>query len=113
MWMGSIDFIYSPSVTIPSVPSAPMKSFVVSNPVDDFLALCLVLMTLPEGSTAVCNIGRTVSQRIVFYERRRWKNANHVKEPLAFCSAVPHRVRYDSKKGKLAAVIIVVVADCR
>jgi len=42
-----------PSVTIPSVPSAPMNSLVRSKPADDFLALCLVLMTSPEGRTTV------------------------------------------------------------
>ena len=43
----------SPSVTIPSVPSAPMNSLVASNPADDFLALLRVFMTSPFGSTAV------------------------------------------------------------
>jgi len=43
-----------PSVTIPSVPSAPMKSLVVSNPAEDFLDLRRVLMTSPEGRTTVC-----------------------------------------------------------
>lgn len=42
-----------PSVTMPRVPSAPMKSFVVSKPVADFLALLRVLMTSPDGSTTV------------------------------------------------------------
>jgi hypothetical protein len=69
-----------PSVTIPSVPSAPINSFVKSNPADDFLngrekqaaisrrygthrtplinpkshlARCLVLMTSPSARTAV------------------------------------------------------------
>lgn len=42
-----------PSVTMPNVPSAPMNSFVVSIPADDFLALCRVLMTFPFGNTTV------------------------------------------------------------
>ena len=42
-----------PSVTIPRVPSAPMNSFVVSKPAEDFLALLRVLMTLPLGRTTV------------------------------------------------------------
>ena len=42
-----------PSVTMPRVPSAPIKSFVVSKPADDFRARLRVLMTLPEGSTTV------------------------------------------------------------
>ena len=41
------------SVTIPSVPSAPMNSFVVSNPALDFRALWRVLITSPEGNTTV------------------------------------------------------------
>lgn len=42
-----------PSVTIPKVPSAPMKSLVVSKPVADFLARLRVFITSPEGNTAV------------------------------------------------------------
>ena len=42
-----------PSVTIPSVPSAPMKSLVVSNPADDLRARLRVLMTFPFGRTTV------------------------------------------------------------
>ncbi len=42
-----------PSVIIPKVPSAPMKSFVKSKPDADFLARLLVLMTSPLGSTTV------------------------------------------------------------
>lgn len=42
-----------PSVMMPSVPSAPMNSFVVSNPADDFLALLRVFMTSPLGRTTV------------------------------------------------------------
>lgn len=44
----------TPSVTIPNVPSAPMKSFVVSKPAEDFRERLLVLMTSPDGSTTVC-----------------------------------------------------------
>lgn len=40
------------SVTIPSVPSAPIKSFVKSKPAADLRALLRVLMTLPFGNTA-------------------------------------------------------------
>lgn len=42
-----------PSVMIPKVPSAPMKSFVVSKPAADFLARRLVLTICPFGRTAV------------------------------------------------------------
>lgn len=42
------------SVTMPSVPSAPMKSLVVSNPVADLRARERVLMTSPDGRTTVC-----------------------------------------------------------
>lgn len=45
-----------PSVMIPRVPSAPMKSLVVSNPAEDFLDLRRVFMTSPEGNTTVCNV---------------------------------------------------------
>lgn len=43
-----------PSVTMPRVPSAPMNSFVVSNPADDLRDLRRVLMTSPDGRTTVC-----------------------------------------------------------
>lgn len=43
----------SPSVIIPSVPSAPMKSLVVSKPAEDFRARRRVLITLPDGRTTV------------------------------------------------------------
>lgn len=45
---------FLPSVTIPRVPSAPMKSFVVSNPAEDLRARLRVLMTSPDGRTTVC-----------------------------------------------------------
>jgi hypothetical protein len=45
-----------PSVTIPRVPSAPINSFVVSNPAADFRALLRVLITSPDGRTAVCEV---------------------------------------------------------
>ena len=38
---------------IPRVPSAPMKSLVVSNPADDLRDLRRVLITSPEGKTTV------------------------------------------------------------
>ena len=44
---------YLPSVTIPRVPSAPIKSLVVSKPADDFRALRLVFITSPLGRTTV------------------------------------------------------------
>jgi hypothetical protein len=48
----------TPSVTTPRVPSAPMKSLVVSNPADDFLALLRVLITCPSGRTTVFSVHR-------------------------------------------------------
>lgn len=42
-----------PELTIPRVPSAPMNKFVRSGPAELFLALDRVVMTSPEGSTAV------------------------------------------------------------
>jgi hypothetical protein len=42
-----------PSVTMPSVPSAPIKSLVVSKPAEDLRARRRVLITLPEGRTTV------------------------------------------------------------
>lgn len=78
---------YRPSVTIPSVPSAPMKSLVVSNPADDFLALCLVLMTSPLGSTTV----------YIFYEflhlNAKHKPTYRIKEPFSLRSTVSHGIR--------------------
>jgi hypothetical protein len=41
------------SVTIPSVPSAPMKSLVISGPAADLRARERVLMISPEGRTTV------------------------------------------------------------
>ena len=42
------------SVTMPSVPSAPMNNFVVSNPADDLRERRRVLITSPDGRTTVC-----------------------------------------------------------
>jgi hypothetical protein len=36
-----------------TIPSAPIKSFVVSKPADDFLDLRRVLITSPDGKTIV------------------------------------------------------------
>jgi hypothetical protein len=41
------------SVTMPRVPSAPINSFVVSNPADDLRERRLVLITSPDGRTTV------------------------------------------------------------
>ena len=41
------------SVTIPNVPSAPMKSLVISGPAADLRARERVLITSPEGRTTV------------------------------------------------------------
>ena len=48
--------ILAPSVTIPSVPSAPMNNLVRSNPAEHFRARCRVFITSPEGRTAVLNM---------------------------------------------------------
>ena len=55
-----------PSVIIPSVPSAPMNSFVVSNPADDLRDRRRVLITSPDGSTTVCRVGRHVLIRVMY-----------------------------------------------
>lgn len=60
----------SPSVTMPSVPSAPMNILVRSNPADDLRALRRVLMTLPFGSTTVYTIGQKMSSRMFRDEGR-------------------------------------------
>ena len=52
VWMTGARRIVT-SVTMPRVPSAPMNSFVVSNPADDLRERRLVLMTSPDGSTTV------------------------------------------------------------
>jgi hypothetical protein len=44
------------SVTIPKVPSAPIKSLVISGPAADLRALERVLMISPEGRTTVCQL---------------------------------------------------------
>jgi hypothetical protein len=46
-------YVHGPSVIIPKVPSAPMKSLVVSKPAEHFLDLRRVLITSPEGRTTV------------------------------------------------------------
>lgn len=45
--------MFLPSVIIPSVPSAPINSLVMSNPAADLRDRLLVLMTLPDGRTMV------------------------------------------------------------
>lgn len=74
-------------MTIPSVPSAPMKSFVVSNPVEDLRARRRVLMTSPLGSTTVCRM-RKVSGDCVL----RCSTTYDVEEPLAPRRAIPHGI---------------------
>lgn len=51
--------ILLPSVTTPKVPSAPIKSLVVSKPAADFLARLRVLMISPLGSTTVLGAALT------------------------------------------------------
>ena len=48
-----VDGATAPSVTIPSVPSAPMNNLVVSKPADDLRARRRVLITFPFGRTTV------------------------------------------------------------
>ena len=56
----SIKKFLLPSVTTPNVPSAPIKSLVVSKPAADFLARLRVLMISPLGSTTV--LGATLEK---------------------------------------------------
>ena len=72
---------------MPSVPSAPMKSFVVSKPADDLRARLRVLMTSPEGSTTVC---ARVSGVSTDHDERPYR----VQEPLRLCRSIPHRIGY-------------------
>ena len=65
----------SPSVMIPSVPSAPIKSLVVSNPADDFLARRLVLITSPLGRTTVLKESGT---------KYLWLSTHCVEKPFGF-----------------------------
>lgn len=44
---------FIPSVTMPSVPSAPIKRWVPSKPAEHFRARRRVLMTSPDGKTTV------------------------------------------------------------
>lgn len=76
----------APSVTIPSVPSAPMNSFVKSGPAADLRALERVLMISPFGSTTVCG---TVIKPL---RREPVRPPYNVEEPFGSGSPVPNRV---------------------
>ena len=78
------------SVTIPRVPSAPMKSLVVSKPAEDLRARRRVLMTSPEGRTTVCSrvSGHPDPEKAIPY---------YVQEPFSFGSSVLHSVCYQSR----------------
>ena len=79
-----------PSVIIPSVPSAPMKSFVVSNPAEDFRDRLRVLTTSPDGRTTVCVIVRSQ------YLGERWdvvrQQTYHIEKPFALGSTISYSV---------------------
>jgi hypothetical protein len=76
----------APSVTIPSVPSAPMNNFVKSGPAADLRALERVLMISPFGSTTVCGTG------IKLLGREFRQASYNVKEPFGFCSPIPNSI---------------------
>lgn len=82
----------APSVTIPRVPSAPMKSFVVSNPADDFRARRRVLMTSPDGSTTVYKSAPT---RVSLEQLMGRDGTNRVKEPFRLRGTIPHGIRWN------------------
>jgi len=76
----------TPSVTIPSVPSAPMNSFVKSGPAADLRALERVLMISPFGSTTV--YGAAIKP----LRREPVRPPYNVEEPFSSSSPIPNRV---------------------
>ena len=76
---------------IPSVPSAPMKSFVVSNPAEDFRERLRVLTTSPDGSTTVCVIVRSQYLGEMWDVVRR--HTYHIEKPFTLGSTVSYSVR--------------------
>jgi len=78
------------SVTMPSVPSAPMNSFVVSNPADDLRERRLVLITSPDGRTTVY----TKAQHSRSTDGTGTRKADCVQKPFALRCTIPHRVGY-------------------
>jgi len=87
------------SVTMPRVPSAPINSFVVSNPADDLRDRRLVFITSPEGRTTVCR--RKISI-ILFW--RTMNNADHIQEPFTLRCAVADRIGYWEKISEVWSI---------
>jgi hypothetical protein len=84
------------SVTMPRVPSAPMKSLVVSNPADDLRDRRLVFITSPEGRTTVCpgkTDQRTAPQK-TSREEKKSMYADRIQEPFTLRCAVADCVGY-------------------
>ena len=75
-------------VIMPSVPSAPIYNFVMSNPAADLRARRRVLITSPDGRTTVY---RKFSVRTGPTDNT---GAHRVQEPLALRCTVPHRIGY-------------------
>ena len=85
MWK---EYDNKPSVTIPSVPSAPMKSFVVSIPAEDFLARRRVLITFPFGNTTV------YSPPSVARQCDNLHRAYNIQKPFSTSRPIPDSVSY-------------------
>lgn len=82
-----------PSVTMPSVPSAPMNSLVVSKPAADFLALLRVLMASPFGRTTVYSLERKVGACHAIRVNER-ESTYQVEEPFCFRRAISYSIGY-------------------
>lgn len=66
-----------------------MKSFVTSQPAEDFLDLCLVLMTSPVGRTTVWN-----NKEVIIQGRALERITYDIQEPFSSRSPVPDSVGF-------------------
>ena len=79
---------------MPKVPSAPMKSLVVSNPTADLRALLRVLMTFPEGRTTVYGISCNATFQMT---------ATHkIEKPFRPCRPIPNGICYTGQNTDIA-----------
>lgn len=81
-------------MTMPNVPSAPMNSFVMSNPADDLRERCRVLITSPFGKTTVCTTFRnTIYARLALLVRTAFRNHSLLAVPYRTALAEPLDIR--------------------
>ena len=93
------------SVMLPSVPSAPTNSFLVSNPAADLRARHQVLINSPDGKTTVC---------LEFSVRARPTDnagAHCIQEPFALRRTIPHHIGCVKDKSVSAEKTVVVMLN--